>query len=131
MRAPRAALIAGAIGAAIWIGLAVPASAYLKFGITINGLNQTLRWRTMPVRYFVSDRQQVAGVSTSQFDTTVGRAFATWESVSTASIRFERVGITGARPSDDDSITVLGFESHPEMDRVLGSTSFTFDAVRG
>ena len=127
MRAPRAALIIGAI----WIGLAVPASAYLKFGITINGVSQTLRWRTMPVRYYVSDRLVVNGVTAAQLDTAVGRAFSTWEAVSTSSIRFERVGFTSARPSDDDNITVLGFESHPEMDRVLGSTSFTFDAVQG
>lgn len=127
MRAPRAALVV----VAIWLGLIVPASAYLKFGLTINGQMQTLRWRTMPVRYFVSDRLMASGVSVSQFDAVLGRAFTTWEAVPTASIRFERMGITAAQPSDDDGITVLGFENHPELDRVLGSTSFTFDSVRG
>jgi hypothetical protein len=127
VKAPRALLVI----IALWLGLVVPASAYLKFGITVNGQSQTLRWRTMPVRYFISDRQAVPSVTIEQFSETVTRAFGTWEAVPMSSIRFERAGFTSARPSDDDAVTVLGFESHPELDRVLGSTSFTFDVQRG
>jgi hypothetical protein len=127
MRAPRAALVVGAL----WLGLVVPASAYLKFGLTVNGETQTLRWRTMPVRYFVSDRMAVNGVSIAQLDATITRAFTTWDAVPTASIRFERAGIVAATPATDDGITVLGFENRPELDRVLGSTSLTFDTTRG
>lgn len=127
VKAPRALLVI----ITIWLGLVVPVSAYLKFGITINGQSQTLRWRTMPVRYSVSDRLAVPGVTVAQFSEVMGRAFGTWEAVPMSSIRFERSGFTSARPSDDDAITVLGFESHPELDRVLGSTSFTFDVQRG
>jgi hypothetical protein len=127
LKRPAAALMAIAFS----LGVVVPASAYLKFGLTINGQSQALKWRSMPVRYFVSDRLAVPGVSIAQFDSAVGRAFATWENVPSSTIRFERAGITAARPSDDDGITVLGFENRPELDRVLGSTSFTFDSVRG
>ena len=127
VRAPRALLVV----ITLWLGLAVPASAYLKFGITTNGQSQTLRWRTMPVRYFVSDALSVSGVTVAQFAETVARAFGTWETVPMSSIRFERTGFTSARPSDDDAITVLGFQNRPELDRVLGSTSLTFDVARG
>jgi hypothetical protein len=127
VRAPRALLVI----TAIWLALVMPAGAYLKFGVSIDGQSQSLRWRTMPVRYFVSDRLLVPGVSLAQFEAAVSRAFATWEAVPTASIRFERVGITAAGPSEDDGVTVLGFESRPDRDRVLGATTFTFDRVRG
>jgi hypothetical protein len=127
VRAPRAPFVI----LALVIGLAAPASAYLKFGLTVNGQSQTLRWRTLPVRYFVSESQAVPGVSVAQFAETMAKAFATWEAVPRSAIRFERIGFTSARPSDDDSITVLGFENRPEQDRVLGSTSLTFDILQG
>jgi hypothetical protein len=73
----------------------------------------------------------VNGVSINDLDQAIGRAFATWGAVPTSAIRFERVGLTPATPRDDDGMTVLGFEDHPELDRVLGQTSFTFDIERG
>lgn len=119
------------IVAACCMAGSVPLSAYLKFGLEINGQNVTLKWKTMPVRYFVSDHGAVPGVSIVEFDQAVQRAFATWEAVPSSSIRFERAGFSFAGPRDDDGMTVLGFEDHPELDRVLGQTSFTFDIERG
>jgi hypothetical protein len=51
--------------------------------------------------------------------------------VPTASIAFQFVGFTSAEPLEDDDISVLGFQSHPEMERVLGATSFLIDTVTG
>jgi hypothetical protein len=55
----------------------------------------------------------------------------TWENVPTASIAFEFGGFTAAVPFDDDDLSVLGFQSEPDMDRVLGATSFIVDVFSG
>jgi hypothetical protein len=61
----------------------------------------------------------------------MARAFATWEAVPTASITFQFAGFTGAEPFDDDEVSVLGFQAHPEMERVLGVTGFVIDTLTG
>jgi hypothetical protein len=61
----------------------------------------------------------------------MGRAFATWEAVPTASIAFQFSGVTGAEPFDDDGVSVLGFQDQPDMERVLGATGFLVDTVTG
>ena len=40
-------------------------------------------------------------------------------------------GFTAASPLDDDNLSVIGFANRPDLDRVLGSTSFTLDVVSG
>lgn len=115
--------------------LAVPQSAlaYLKFSLeTLRGTVVTLRWSDVPVRYFVAERG-ASGVTPAQFQAAMTRAFATWQDVPSASVSFEFVGFTGAQPFEDDSMSVLGFQDHdePELDRVLGATGFTVDALTG
>ena len=62
----------------------------------------------------------------------LARAFTTWQDVPTASIEFEFAGFTAAEPFDDDEgLSVIGFQAHPEMDRVLGATTFVFDEETG
>jgi matrixin len=107
-----------------------PAHAYLHFTTTRGGASIVLKWQQMPVRWFAADRG-VPGVSASEFQATASRAFATWQAVPTASITAEFAGFTGAHPFDDDGISVVGFEDHPEMDRVLGATAFLIDTVTG
>jgi hypothetical protein len=124
MATPRAWLVAVAIA----FGFAMPAAAYIKFGIPMGGQTVTLKWKTLPVRYFVSSSALAPNITLDQFDAAVGRAFATWQTVPTTSITYQRVGFTQASPREDDGMTVLGFASHPEQDRVLGATSFTIDA---
>jgi hypothetical protein len=46
---------------------AEPAFAYLKFGTRVNGRQVTLKWMQTPVRYFVSSRNAVPGVSVDDF----------------------------------------------------------------
>lgn len=108
---------------------AAPADAYLKFGIQAGDRTLTIRWPGR-ARYFVRDTG-VDGVSPSQFQSAVARAFTTWQDVPTASIAFDFAGFTSAAPSDSDSMSVLGFLDRPEMDRVLGSTTFNIDTRTG
>jgi hypothetical protein len=116
--------------AALIVGQASPAFAYLKFGVPIGGHNVTVRWAQSPVRYFVSDLG-VPGVTAADFQNAVGRAFATWQAVPTASITYQLAGVTSALPGSDDGASVLGFRNRPDLDRVLASTSFLVDSTTG
>lgn len=116
--------------AALVLGQSTPALAYLKFGVPVGGQQVTLKWEQSPVRYFVSN-SGVAGVSATDFQGAVGRAFATWQAVPTASITYQFAGVTSANPGRDDGASVLGFQNRPELDRVLASTSFLVDSATG
>ena len=110
--------------------LSQDAAAYLHFTTSAGGQTRVLKWQRTPVRWFAADRG-AAGVSASDFQAAMARAFATWEAVPTASIAFQFAGFTGAEPFDDDGVSVLGFQNHPEMDRVLGATGFLIDTMTG
>lgn len=107
-----------------------PAAAYLKLGTRVDTRTLTLRWEKFPVRYFVSDVPG-GGVSATQFRDAVNKAFTTWTAVETASVSAEFVGMTNARPNDDDGMTVIGFDHRPDQDRTLGATSFLIDTLSG
>jgi hypothetical protein len=117
---------------ALVVAVSLPSSAdaYLQFSIDVRGETLKLQWEDRPVRWFATDRG-VDGVSASQFQAAVARAFATWEAVPTASISFQFAGFTGAEPFEDDDISVLGFQDQPEMERVLGATGFVVDVLTG
>lgn len=108
-----------------------PAFAYLKFGVRVGGRQMTLRWTQTPVRYAVSDRLSVPGVSIGDLQAAVGRAFETWQAVPSATIAFQFAGLTDAVPGDEDSLSTLGFRDRPDLDRVLASTSFVIDMGSG
>jgi hypothetical protein len=110
---------------------APPAFAYLKFGTRVNGQQVSLKWAQTPVRYFVNSTSAVPGVSVDDFQAAVGRAFAQWEAVPTSSIAYQFAGLTAALPGQDDGLSTLGFQSRPDLDRVLASTSFLVDAATG
>lgn len=105
-----------------------PLEAYSHF--TLDG-GTRLRWQAPQVRWFASDRGVAPGLSPSEFQATVERAFDVWEAVPTASIAFQFVGFTSAAPFEDDGLSVLGFEDEPDMDRVLGATTFVVDIFTG
>jgi Matrixin len=107
------------------------ASAYLKFGVRVGGQSVTLKWAQTPVRYFVSSRHSVPGVGIADFEAAAARAFATWQAVPTSAITYQYGGRTSASPGEDDGSSTLGFENHPELDRVLASTSFLVDQTNG
>jgi len=107
-----------------------PAGAYLKLGARLGDRLVNLRWGAFPIRYFVTNRD-VAGVTAPQLQQAAGRAFATWASVRDVSLSAEFVGFTSTGPSTGDGMNVIGFADRPELARVLGATSFTFDVVSG
>lgn len=107
------------------------AFAYLKLGVRVGGRQVVTRWTESPVRYFVSDRAAVPGVTVGDFQTAIGRAFDTWQAVPTAAISYRFGGLTGALPGQDDGTSTLGFVNRPELDRVLASTSFVVDMTTG
>jgi hypothetical protein len=106
------------------------ASAYLKLGTQSGDRTVTLKWEAFPVRYFITNASG-GGVSANDLRDAVGRAFATWNAVETADTDSEFVGFTGARPEDDDGMTVIGFVDRPDEDRTLGATSFLIDTATG
>ena len=127
----RRPFIAAVVSIALCVAPAQPAFAYLKFGVRVGTRQITLKWAQTPVRYFVSARSTVPGVAVTDFEAAVARAFARWQAVPTAGITYQYGGLTTARPGEDDGSSTLGFESHPELDRVLASTSFLIDRTTG
>lgn len=110
--------------------VAAPAAAYLKLGFRAGGRIVSVRWTERPVRYFVTTRGD-NGVTATQFQQAMARAFATWADAPTIDISFSFGGFVGAEPFDEDGINVLGFQAEPDLERVLGATGFTIDTVTG
>jgi len=111
--------------------LSAPAvSAYLKLGTHVGANLVPLHWGAFPIRYFVTNRD-IAGVTAPQLQQAVAGAIATWSGVRDVSISSQFVGFTGASPISGDGMTVIGFQNRPDLDLVLGSTSYTVDSVTG
>jgi hypothetical protein len=116
---------------AVLVALAtVPGAAYLRYGFTVNGTNQVLRWPGA-IPYRISDAETAAGIGVTTFDQTLTRAFSTWSEVPTANVTFTREGFTSALPGDDDTVNVFGFERRPDLARTLAITTYTIDTVNG
>jgi len=127
----RRAYAGAAIAAALFVALgSIDTLAYLKLGTRLGEQLITLRHSTMPVRFFVTNRD-VPGVSAPQLRDAANRAFASWGAVPNVQISSEFVGFTGASPLSGDNMSVLGFTTRTDLDRVLGATSFTLDVVTG
>jgi hypothetical protein len=107
-----------------------PAFAYLKFGVQSSRGSVPVKWAHPPVRYFVNDRA-APGVASPDLQGAVGRAFSTWQTVPTASITYQFVGITSALPLDEDGQSTVGFALRPELDRVLAATDLLVDNTTG
>jgi len=119
--------------AAVLVGLSAggPAlDAYLKLGTDEGGRLVNLRWNTFPVRYFIVNRD-VPGVTAPQLQQAVDRAFATWAAVPNVPLSSQFVGFTSADPAGSVNANVIGFQARPELDRVLGATTFTVDTATG
>jgi hypothetical protein len=106
------------------------ADAYLKLGTRLGSRLADLRFNTFPVRYFITNRD-VDGVRATQLQQSVERGFATWAAVPNVGLSSQFAGFTGTNPVSGDNANVIGFTSRPDLDRVLGSTSFTVDMVTG
>ncbi len=124
----RAALLTAAL--MLVLARPVPVDAYLKFGFGIDDRTVDVRWDTMPIRYFVHERD-VPGVTAGDFRAAISRAAAAWQSAAGSQVVFEFLGTTGSSPASIDGRTTLGFLDRPDLDRVLGSTSFILDSSTG
>lgn len=109
--------------------MAAPLEAYLKLGVSAGGRLIGLRW-TGTVDYFVTQRD-VPGVTAPQLQAAIGRAFATWADVPRTAMTHDFVGFTGAEPTGGDGVSVVGFQSRPELERTLAAASFEIDDVTG
>jgi hypothetical protein len=106
-----------------------PAHAYLKLGALVDGAVVDITWRG-PVRYFISDRG-TSGVSATQLRDAVARAAATWSAVESANVEFGYLGLTSAVPDEIDGRATIGFMDRPDLEQVLGATSFLIDITNG
>jgi matrixin/carboxypeptidase family protein len=127
MRKPVVAGVTAFVVLACW---AADAGAYLKLGTRIRGEIVSLKWGTLPIHYFVTNRD-VPGVTAPQLQDAIARAFTTWAAAPDVHLGAEFAGFTSVSPLQNTSQTVLGFADRPDLDRVLGSTSFTVDMVSG
>jgi hypothetical protein len=109
---------------------ALPAAGYLKLGTRAGGRTVTLRWNAFPIRYFISNRAS-EGVAPTQLQGAIGRAFATWHEVPDTRTSSEFVGFSGSPPISGDGVTVIGFQSRPDLDRTLAATNFFVDSTTG
>lgn len=117
------------IAAMVAAGAAQPAHAYLKLGAPVNGVIVDVTWRE-PVPYFISEWPD-NDVSAAELRDAVARAAATWTAVETAQVRFAYQGMTTAIPDVVDDRSTIGFADRPELDQVLGATSFMIDTQTG
>jgi hypothetical protein len=112
------------------VALAPGLSAYSRFGVQVGNQVILLKWAQLPVRYFITNRD-VPGVTAPQLQTAVASAFATWSNVPTAQLSAQFAGIVNADPVNRDGVTVIGFQFHSELDRVLGATTHNVDNITG
>ena len=108
----------------------VPSLGYLKLGTRIGSTTANLRWTDQPVRYYITDRG-TTGVTSQQFQNAITASFAVWDAVEDADLSVNLAGLTQANPTTGDSMTVLGYQNRPDLDRVLGATNFIIDTTTG
>lgn len=106
------------------------ADAYLKLGFDVNGRTVAARWNSMPIRYYVTNRD-VAGATALQLQSALQQGFDTWARTPTVPLSVQFAGFTNAEPFVEDGASVIGFRSRPDLDRALGATTFQLDDVTG
>ena len=116
----------------VWLlasGTWSPSLAYLKFGLQVGAGVVDVRW-DRPVPYFINERS-IPEVSATTLRDVVTRAFATWQAAPNSSVQSQFQGFTTAPPGVQDQRTTFGFLDRPDLDRVLGATTFLLDATTG
>jgi hypothetical protein len=106
------------------------AHGYLKIGNEAGDRIVPVKWSDLPVRYAVKNRD-VPGVSALELQAAAGRAFDTWTAVGEVTLSSSFIGLTNSEPFVEDDVSVIGFQSRPDLDRTLGATTFRVDTVNG
>ena len=120
-----------AITAALLLTICSSSSlAYLKLGAVVNGHIVDATWHQQPIGYYITNREG-GGVTANDLAGAVQRATATWSAVESANVQFSFQGMTTAPAEGTDGRNVIGFIDRPDLDRVIGATSFMVDAVTG
>lgn len=122
-------LVAITIALMLSIGSSAPL-AYLKLGATLNGKVVDATWHQQPIGYFISERNG-SGITAAELRGAVDRAAATWSNAGGAMVRLTFQGMTSAPAEGTDGRNTIGFLDRPDLDRVLGATSFMIDATTG
>ena len=122
----RSPLLLAALCAVLIALAAAPAVAYLKLGTRVGNRTMNLRWEGFPISYFVTDRS-APSVSAQQFEAAIRASFDVWDRVESAGVAAAFAGATTATPSSGDGMTVIGYQSRPDLDRVLAATNFVID----
>jgi hypothetical protein len=122
--------VAAACASAAVALLAPVAHGYLKLGTEVNGRLVAIEWTALPVEYFVANRD-VSGVTAFQLQDATARAFGEWTGVDGVALDARFDGFTNADPFEDDFLSVIGFQSRPDLDRTLGATTFVIDSMTG
>lgn len=104
--------------------------AYLKLGAMVQGRIVDATWHQQPIGYFVTQRDG-NGATANDLVGALQRAAATWSAVDSANIRFSFQGMTTAPPQGTDGRNTIGFLDRPDLDSVLGATSFMVDLTNG
>ena len=123
-------LVALAVVVGALLASAPAVDGYLKLGTRIGGRLVDLRFNTFPIRYFITNRG-VPGVTAAQLQQSRGARVRSWTAMPNVGLSSQFVGFTGINPVSGDNTNVIGFTNRPDLDRVLGSTSFTVDTVTG
>ena len=97
----------------------------------LNGRVIDATWKQQPIGYFISDRPGNGVTAIGSARRASQRATATWSRVESANVRFAFQGMTSAPAEGIDGKTTLGFIDRPDLDRVLGATSFLIDTTTG
>ena len=123
---------------AVWLlfvvlaaGITPRVQAYQQYSVQ-TGTNTfvPLKWNRLPVQYYI-ENVAVPGVSVSQLQGAVDRAFTTWHNVPTAGVSAQFVAYTSAQPFQDDGRVVIGFLNEPDQEDVLGATDYLIDDRTG
>jgi hypothetical protein len=104
--------------------------AYLKLGVDVGGRTLAAHWNRLPVRYYVTNAG-TTNVTAGQSQSAIAAAFSTWEAVASSTFSATFAGFTPAQPLDQDGMSVLGFANRPDLDRVLGATTFVVNTTSG
>ena len=115
---------------AAYVGAPGAANAYLKLGVQVGSRVAPLKWNRLPVHLLITDRG-VPGVTSGDLQASVSRAAARWQTVPTSAVTLETDGLTRALPGEQDGQSTIGFIDRPDLDRVLGATSFVIDRATG
>ena len=131
LREPRSfAIVLLSLVAAAVVLASAPVSGYLKLGTQVGTRTANLKWNDFPIRYFVTE-QGANGVTAHQFQTAISASFGVWDAVDTVDLSAEFAGFTAANPVTGDSMTVIGYQNRPDLERVLAATNFIIDTQTG